>query len=72
MPRTTCSPVESLSVWTERVALSHWVGLPLCRRTVRRNGDRGTLHAVAWPSETFDRAAIRAEADRRLDTGDHS
>lgn len=61
----------SLSVWTDRAALNRWVGLPLHVRTMRRNRDRGVLRATTWTSENFDRAAVRAAANQRLDARDY-
>jgi heme-degrading monooxygenase HmoA len=59
----------SVSVWTDRAALRRWVGLPLHVRTMRRNRGRGTLRSTTWSTETFDRAAVRAQAEQRLDAG---
>jgi hypothetical protein len=36
---------------------------------MRRNRGRGTLRSTTWSTETFDRAAVRAQAEQRLDAG---
>jgi hypothetical protein len=64
--------VGSLSVWTDAADLRRWIGLPRHVQVMRRYKPRGTARSTQWTRETFDRAAILAEAKQRLARGELS
>jgi hypothetical protein len=64
--------VGSLSVWTDAADLRRWIGLPRHVQVMRRYKPRGTSRSTQWTRETFDRAAILAEAKQRLAKGELS
>lgn len=62
----------SLSVWTDPADLHRWIGLPRHVQVMRQYKPRATTRSTQWTSETFDRAAILAEAKQRLARGELS
>lgn len=60
----------SLSVWTDEADLRRWIGLPRHAEVMRRYRPRGMARSTQWTCETFDRAAVHAEAKRRLARGE--
>ncbi len=58
--------VGSLSVWTDASDLRRWIGLPRHVQVMRRYKPRGAARSTQWTCKTFDRAAILAEARKRL------
>lgn len=64
--------VGSLSIWTDEADLRRWIALPRHVQVMRRYRPRGMARSTQWTCETFDRAAILAEAKRRLAAGELS
>ncbi|MEV6879047.1 hypothetical protein [Amycolatopsis sp. NPDC051128] len=62
----------SLAVWTNRAALRRWVGLRPHVKIMRRYRTRGTVRSALWDAGQFDQDTVRAEAERRLESGDYS